>query len=100
MPASPHIIILDDEGNQPIINLASSPIFGKQITRIPKEVKVGMDKDPKKDTSSYFTPPQATQTPDDFIKQIYFDNLGIGIERINLDLILQRTTWGGAHDVL
>ena len=26
--------------------------------------------------------------------------MGVGLERINMDLILQRTTWGGAHDVL
>ena len=92
-PKSPHIIIMDDEGTQPIVNLASSPIIRAQI---PREVKVGMDKD----SSSYFTSPQATQPTDDFIKQIYFDNLGVNLERINLDLILQRTTWGQAHDVL
>ena len=91
-PGSPHITILDDEGVQPIVNLASSPIVRAQI---PREIKVTMDKD----SSTYFTPPQAQQT-DDFIKQIYFDNLGVDLERINLDLILQRTTWGGAHDVL
>ena len=92
-PKSPQIIIMDDEGIHPIVNLASSPIVRAQI---PRELKVGMDKE----SSSYFTPPQATQPNDDFIKQIYFDNLGVNLERINLDLILQRTTWGGAHDVL
>ena len=92
-PKSPQITILDDEGIHPIVNLASSPIVRAQI---PREIKVGMDKE----SSSYFTPPQATQSTDDFIKHIYFDNLGVDLERINLDLILQRTTWGGAHDVL
>ena len=95
-PQSPRIIILDDEGEQPIINLASSPIIVKQPIPPAKEIKTKMIKD----TSSYFTPAQATQSADDFIKQIYFDNVGVGLERINLDLILQRTTWGGAHDVL
>ena len=92
-PKSPQITILDDEGIHPIVNLASSPIIRAQI---PREFKVGMDKE----SSSYFTPPQAAQSTDDFIKHIYFDNLGVNLERINLDLILQRTTWGGAHDVL
>ena len=96
VPLSPQIVILDDEGNQPIINLASSPIIVKHPIPPVKETKTRM----LKDTSSYFTPPQASQTTDDFIKQFYFDNVGVGLERINLDLILQRTTWGGAHDVL
>ena len=90
-PQSPRIIILDDEGNQPIINLASSPIVVQHPIPPAKEVKTRM----VKDSSSYFTPPQPTQSTDDFIKQIYFDNIGVGLERINLDLILQRTTWGG-----
>ena len=91
-PQSPKIIILDDEGNQPIINLASSPIIVKHPVPTVKEIKTKM----LKDTSSYFTPPQASQSTDEFIKQFYFDNVGVGLERINLDLILQRTTWGGA----
>ena len=98
-PASPSVIIYDDEGIHPIVNLASSPIFAKTGRAARGEQKTMM----KKDSSSYFTPPQATQNiadPDEFIKQIYFENVGVGLERINLDLILSRTTWGGAHDVL
>ena len=96
IPTSPHIIILDDEGEQPIINLASSPIVIKHPLPPAKEIKTKMIKD----SSSYFTPPQTSQSTDDFIKHFDFDNLGVGLERINLDQILQRTTWGGAHDVL
>ena len=96
IPPSPNVIILDDEGEQPIINLASSPIVVKQPIQPAREIKTKMGKD----SSSYFTPPQTSQSTDEFIKQFYFDNLGLGLERINLDLILQRTTWGGAHDVL
>ena len=92
-PASPSIIIYDDEGVEPIVNLQSSPIFAKAGRTRRGEQKTMM----KKDSSSYFTPPQVTNVtdPDDFIKQIYFENVGVGLERINLDLILSRTTWGG-----
>ena len=96
VPQSPNVIILDDEGTQPIVNLASSPFVIKHPPPVTKEIKTKM----VKDSSSYFTPPQTSQSTDDFIKHFYFDNIGVGIERINLDLILQRTTWGGAHDVL
>ena len=99
-PASPSIIIYDDEGTNPIVNLASSPIFADTGRAARGEHKTMM----KKDSSSYFTPPEATAQniadPDEFIKQIFFENVGVGLERVNLDLILSRTTWGGAHDVL
>ena len=90
VPPGPQVIILDDEGEHPIINLASSPILIKHPFPPAKEIKTKM----VKDSSSYFTPPQTSQTTDDFIKHFYFDNLGLGLERINLDQILQRTTWG------
>ena len=90
---SPAIVILDDEGREPIINLASSPIITTQAAPITREIKTNVGRD----TSGYFTPPQTSAAvTDDFIKQIYFDNVGVDLERINLDLILQRTTWGGS----
>ena len=94
-PASPSIVIYDDEGVEPIVNLASSPIFVETGRSRRGEQKTMM----KKDSSSYFTPPQVTTVPDpdDFVKQIYFENIGVGLERINLDLILSRTTWGGGR---
>ena len=94
---TPDIIILDDEGIQPIVKLASSPIFPQHFGGKGREIKTTVGKD----TSSYFTPPQVNINPaDEYIKQIYFDNVGVSLEKINLELILERTTWGGAHDVL